>query len=317
MPGKRTVAQTRDRAARRVRRSAIRIGISGWRYAGWRGKFYPKKLPQHRELEFAGQTFNSVELNGSFYSLQLPSSYQRWRDATPENFIFAIKGARFITHLKKLRGVETALANFFASGVLALREKLGPILWQLPPGLGFDPARLRDFLQMLPRNVRDAAKLARKHNNKLKARAFAKVDPTTAGRPLRHAMEVRHATFLTPSFFELLREHNVAFVFADTAGKFPYAEDLTADFVYIRLHGAEQLYVSGYSETVLEWWANRIRLWRKGKQPRDATLVSKEKIAAKFRSGSERDVFVYFDNDAKVHAPFDAIRLGQLLGIRG
>jgi len=314
MPGKRTAAQTRDHAPRRVRRADIRIGISGWRYAGWRGKFYPKKLPQRRELEFAGQTFSSVEINGSFYSLQLPSSYQRWRDATPENFIFALKGARFITHMKKLRGVETALANFFASGVLALGEKLGPILWQLPPGLGFDLARLRDFFQLLPRNTCEAAKLARKHNDKLKARAFAKID---ISRPLRYAMEVRHATFLTPPFFKLLREHNVAFVFADTAGKFPYAEDLTADFIYIRLHGAEQLYVSGYGETALEWWANRIRLWRKGKEPRDAKLVSKERIADKWRSGSDRDVFVYFDNDAKVHAPYDAIRLASLLGVRG
>ena len=142
MPKARPAAKTRDRVQRRVIKNELRIGISGWRYAGWRGKFYPKDLPQHRELEFAGASFNSIEINGSFYSLQLPSSYQRWFEATPRDFLFAVKGGRFITHMKKLRGVETALANFFASGVLALREKLGPILWQLPPSLGFDADRL-------------------------------------------------------------------------------------------------------------------------------------------------------------------------------
>src|SRR5205807_10159301 len=166
--------------------SGIRIGISGWRYAGWRGKFYPKDLPQHRELEFAGCTFNSVEINGSFYSLRLPSSYRRWYDATPPDFLFAVKGGRFITHMKKLRDVEVPLANFFASGILALQEKLGPILWQLPPSLGFDPQRLNNFFGLLPRDTQAAAKLARKHDDKLKARAFTKIDPATAGRRLRH-----------------------------------------------------------------------------------------------------------------------------------
>jgi uncharacterized protein YecE (DUF72 family) len=310
MPTTRAAAKTRDRVPRRVRGSDLRVGISGWRYAGWRGKFYPKDLPQHRELEFAGKTFNSVEINGSFYSLQLPSSYERWRKTTPPRFIFAVKGGRFITHMKKLRGVEIPLANFFASGVLALREKLGPILWQLPPSLGFDPQRLRDFFDLLPRTTADAARLAKKHDDKLKARAFARTDPAAAG-PIRYAMEVRHPTFMTPEFFELLREHNIAFVVADSAGKFPYAEDLTADLVYIRLHGAEKLYVSGYNDRALDWWANRIEHWRKGRQPRDAKLVSAHKI-----DNRSRDVFVYFDNDAKVHAPFDAIRLGERFGIR-
>ncbi|HZR79408.1 MAG TPA: DUF72 domain-containing protein [Chthoniobacterales bacterium] len=266
-------------------------------------------MPQRRELEFAAQTFNSVEINGSFYSLQLPSSYKRWHDETRPDFLFAVKGGRFITHMKKLRGVEIALANFFASGVLALRAKLGPILWQLPPNLGFDASRLRDFFQLLPRSTAEAAKLAKKHDDKLKSRAFTKID---VSRPLRYAIEVRHPTFMVPEFFELLRNAKIAFVVADTAGKFPYAEDLTADFVYIRLHGAEQLYVSGYTDAALGSWAKRIQFWRKGKQPRDAELVSAKK-------GDEmtRDVFVYFDNDAKVHAPYDAIRLAQLLGVCG
>lgn len=289
----------------------IRIGISGWRYAGWRGKFYPEDLAQRRELEFAASTFNTVEINGSFYSLQLPSSYQRWRETTPPDFLFAVKGGRFITHMKKLRGVETALANFFGSGVLALREKLGPILWQLPPHLGFDADRLREFFSLLPRNMSEAASLAKKHDNKLKARAYAKIDPAAAKRRLRYAMEVRHESFMTPDFFELLRRENIGFVFADTAGKFPYAENLTADFVYIRLHGAEKLYVSGYNDPALDWWAKRINLWRCGRQPRDAKLVGKQQ-----GDGRSRDVFVYFDNDAKVHAPFDAIRLAERLKLR-
>jgi len=191
--------------------------------------------------------------------------------------------------------------------VLALREKLGPILWQLPPSLSFDPDRLKNFFDLLPRDTRAGATLARKHNDKLKARAFTKID---ISRPLRHAIEVRHPTFMVPEFFELLRQQNIAFVIADTAGKFPYAEDLTAEFVYIRLHGAKKLYVSGYDDRALDWWANRIKLWRKGRQPRDAKLISKK------TSGSDRDVFVYFDNDAKVHAPFDAIRLAKKLGVR-
>ena len=304
----RSTAKTRDRPRSSITAGQLRIGISGWRYAGWRGKFYPKDLVQDRELEFAATTFNSVEINGSFYSLQLPSSYQRWHDATPPGFLFAVKGGRFITHMKKLRGVETALANFFASGVLALRHKLGPILWQLPPNLGFDPKRLRDFFALLPRNLRQAVKLAKKYDDKLKTRPFIKLDRAMGARELRHALEVRHQSFMTPEFFELLREQNVAFVIADTAGKCPYSEDLTADFVYIRLHGAERLYVSGYNDRALDRWAHRIRFWRSGQQPRDARVV----VASK-SDNRPRDVFVYFDNDAKVHAPFDAIRLAERL----
>ena len=283
----------------------LRIGISGWRYPGWRAKFYPKDLPQRRELEFASRAFNSIEINGSFYSLQIPSSFERWYGETPAGFLFSVKGPRFITHMKKLRDAETPLANFFASGVLALREKLGPILWQLPPNLGFDADRLSRFFDLLPRTTRQAARLARNHDERLKGRAWTRTDQA---RPMRHALEVRHATFLTPEFFELLRAHRIAFVFADSAKKWPYAENLTADFVYIRLHGAEQLYVSGYDPAALEWWASRIKYWRDGKHPRDATLVGPET-----GDNLARDVFVYFDNDAKVHAPFDAIELTRRL----
>ena len=293
-----------------MKRSAgLRIGISGWRYPGWRGKFYPKGLPHRRELEYASDAFNSVEINGSFYSLQRPSSYQRWYAETPDDFLFAVKGGRFITHMKKLRDVGTPLANFFASGVLALREKLGPILWQLPPNLGYDKERLEVFFNLLPRSTREASELAKKHDDKLKARAWTKIDPVPAR--LRYALEVRHQSFMTPEFFDLLRKHNVAFVIADTAGKFPYSEDLTADFIYIRLHGGKELYVSGYDDKALDWWSNRIEHWRKRRQPRDAKTIARPKAGP-----TRRDVFVYFDNDAKVYAPFDAQRLAERLGLK-
>lgn len=257
------------------------------------------------ELEFASREFNSIEINGSFYSLQRPSSYQRWYADTPPGFVFSVKGARFITHMKKLREVKAPLANFFASGVLCLREKLGPILWQFPPNFGWNKERFSEFFDLLPHDTMAAAKLARKYDDKLKAGAWTKADAT---RPIRHCVEIRHSTFMVPEFFDLLRQHNIAFVFADTAGKWPYAEDLTADFVYCRLHGSEQLYVSGYSDKELEWWANRLEHWRKGKQPGDAKLASDRKAKP-----GKRDVFVYFDNDAKVHAPFNAKTLAEKL----
>src|SRR6266480_1800491 len=219
----------------------LRIGISGWTYVPWRGTFYPKDLPQKKELFYASRQLNSIEINGSFYSLQTPGSYRKWYDETPEGFVFSIKGGRFITHMKRLRNVRPALANFFASGVLALHEKLGPILWQLPPSMKFDAALLQSFFDLLPRDTKQAAALARRHDDRLKTRAFMTID---ANRPVRHSLEVRHETFKDPAFIKLLRANNIALVVADTAGKWPYMEDVTADFVYCRLHGDEELYVS-------------------------------------------------------------------------
>jgi uncharacterized protein YecE (DUF72 family) len=296
--------------ATKWRRGDLQIGISGWTYPPWRGVFYPKKLAHRLELQFASREFNSIEINGSFYSLQRPSSYQRWYAETPPGFVFSVKGGRFITHMKKLRDVEVPLANFFASGVLCLREKLGPILWQFPPNFGWNRERFTAFFELLPRNTTEAAKLAKNHDAKLKWGAWTKAD---AVRPIRHAVEIRHPTFMGPDFFALLRRHNIAFVVADTAGKWPYAEDLTADFVYCRLHGAEQLYVSGYSDPELEGWANRLKHWRKGMQPRDARLVCERKTGGRGR----RDVYLYFDNDAKVHAPFNARTLARKLQLQG
>ena len=282
----------------------LRVGISGWTYAGWRGVFYPPAVPQKRELEYASRQLNSVEINGTFYSLQRPSSFQTWYDVTPPRFEFAIKGSRFITHMKKLNDVDVALANFFASGVLALREKLGPILWQFPPQLAFNYDRFARFLEMLPRTTAEASKLARKHDDRLKERAFLKAE---TDRPVRHAFEIRHDSFLDDRFVELLRAHRAALVFADTAGLWPYAEDLTSDFIYIRLHGASELYTSGYSDKELDHWAERIRSWSQGRQPRDAALITTSSPPRR----AQRDVYVYFDNDRKVRAPFDAMRLAE------
>jgi uncharacterized protein YecE (DUF72 family) len=268
----------------------IRIGISGWRYPPWRGVFYPKGLAQRRELEYASRRLTSIEINGSFYSLQRPEHYLAWRAETPEGFLFSVKGPRFITHMKKLRGVETPVANFFANGLLALGDKLGPVLWQLPPNLGFDAARMDDFLSLLPRTTAEAARLAAGHDEKVEGKTWLTTD---ADRPLRHAVEVRHGSFETDAFLEILRRHVVGIVIADTAGKWPMIMDTTSDLAYVRLHGAEELYVSGYDDAALEVWADRIRGWH----------------------AAGRDVVVYFDNDVKVRAPFDAIRLHQLLGL--
>ena len=286
----------------------VRIGISGWRYPPWRGVFYPPGLPQRSELAFAATCFPSIEINGSFYSLQTPDSYQRWHDETPEDFVFSVKGPRYITHLRRLRDVGTPLANFFASGLLRLRGKLGPVLWQFPPNFRFRAELLEPFFAMLPHSSADALRLARRRDARMHGRSALAID---ADRPLRHAIEVRHESFRDPAFVALLRRHAVALVVADTAGKWPLLEDLTSDFVYIRLHGDEELYVSGYTDAALQGWARRIAAWSAGGEVDDAVHAS----PAGPRKRRARDVFCYFDNDAKVHAPFDAAELSRLLGL--
>jgi uncharacterized protein YecE (DUF72 family) len=287
----------------------IRIGISGWRYPPWRGVFYPEDLVQREELHYASRCFPTIELNGSFYSLQYPQSYARWHADTPRGFVFAVKGPRFITHIRRLREIEAPLANFFASGVFELREKFGPILWQFPPSLRYDRDLFARFFERLPRDTEAALKLARRRDFRMKGRARLGID---RNRKLRHAIEIRHSSFLDEDFVALLREHRIALVVADTAGKWPRVEDLTADFVYMRLHGDEQLYVSGYTDAALERWAARIRAWSAGSQVDDAELIS-EKPPKRCAS---RDVYCYFDNDAKVKAPVDAIKLTEKLGLR-
>lgn len=283
-----------------------RIGISGWRYGPWRGVFYPDDLVQRDELAFASRAFPTIEINGSFYSLQRPESYLSWYDATPRRFVFAVKGPRFITHTLRLRNIEKPLANFFASGLLALREKLGPILWQFPPNFRFDPESFEAFLALLPRNMHEAAELGRRHDAHLKRRAWLEI---TRNHRLRHAVEVRHDSFVDPAFIDLLRKYGVAFVVADTAGKYPRYFDVTAPFVYVRLHGDKTLYSSGYTPAALKEWARCIRAWSRGTQPSGVARIA----TTAPRKASSRDVYVYFDNDMKVKAPRDATSLASML----
>jgi uncharacterized protein YecE (DUF72 family) len=262
-----------------------RVGISGWTYPGWRGDFYPTGLPHRRELEYAAEQLTSIEINGSFYSLQRPSSYARWRSEVRDDFVFSVKGGRFITHLKKLRDVEVPLANFFASGVLNLGSALGPFLWQLPATSTYDAEVLRDFFALLPRTTTEAARLALRHDDKLTG------DRLWSGeveeRPLHHALEPRNPTFGTDEALALFAEHDVALVVADSAGKWPRFDAAVGPIVYVRLHGDTELYTSGYSDEAIDAWAERLAGW----------------------TGSGRDAYVYFDNDAKGFAPHDARRL--------
>lgn len=281
-----------------------RIGVSGWRYAPWRGKFYPDGLPQKEELRYASRCFNSIELNGSFYSLQTPDTYADWYRDVPKDFVFAVKGSRYITHMLRLKMVKTALANFFASGVFELEGKLGPILWQLPPSFGYDRGRLQSFFEVLPRNGAEASKLASRHDGRLKARARLKTKPE---RKIRHAIEVRHKSFEQPEFIDLLRRYGIGLVVADTAGKWPSMEDVTADFVYVRLHGDKKIYESGYTEAALDKWAEKVEAWRGGGQIENARTASTKLPPRR----SSRDVYVYFDNDQKVRAPVDAMSLAS------
>jgi len=277
----------------------VRVGISGWTYAPWRGNFYPAGLLQSDELSYASRQVETIEINGTFYGLQRPDAFARWYDETPQRFVFAVKGPRYITHIRRLREIETPLANFFASGVLRLEEKLGPVLWQFPPTFRFDAERLDHVLALLPRDTEAAAALAEGRSAWLAERAWAK---TGHRRDLRHAIEIRHQSFLDPAFVALLRRHRVALVFADSVA-WPYAEDVTADFVYLRLHGSEELYASGYSDEALDHFAARIKLWAQGLEPNDARLIDSDTRPAPH---GPRDVFAYFDNDAKVRAPVDA-----------
>lgn len=279
-------------ASSRRRPGRAYVGISGYNYPRWRGPFYPPDLAARRWLEYAGRQFNSIELNGTFYSLKSPASYRRWVAETPapDRFVFAVKGSRFITHNLKLTRALVPLGNFYGSGVLALGRKTGPFLWQLPPQLRFNAGRIEAFLRLLPRGSAAAERLARRHDARLEHRALTKA---AARVRYRHAFEVRHPSFFTPEFYELLEAWNCALVISDTAGKYPCVEQVTANFVYVRLHGSTTLYASDYSEAELDAWAGRARQWLE----------------------HGLDVYVYFDNDALAHAPRNARALSTRLGI--
>ena len=265
------------------------VGISGYDYAGWRGRFYPREHPRRKWLEYASSLFNSIELNGTFYSLKSPDVFRRWAEQTPSRgFVFAIKGSRFITHNLKLRRAEGALANFYASGILSLGRKTGPFLWQLPDSYGFDAERIETFLRLLPRTSAAAEDLARGHDARLRRGALVEA---AARVRYRHAFEVRHPSYFVPEFFALMRKRRIGYVIADTAGKWTLREEVTAPFVYVRLHGSRVLYGSDYTEEELRTWAAHIRRWR----------------------AAGRDVYVYFDNDRHAYAPHDAMALTRIL----
>jgi len=285
--------------------SDVRIGISGWTYKPWRGQFYPEGLPQKKELAHAASVFRSIEINGTFYSMQHSESFAQWAEATPDDFVFAVKGPRYLTHMLKLRNAEAPLGNFFASGPLRLGAKLGPILWQFPPNFRFNPEKLETFFALLPRDTEAAARCGRRHDHRLKGKAWLKVDRR---RKIRHAMEVRHESFRDPAFIALLRKHDIALVCADTV-EWPLLMDATSDFIYVRLHGNTELYRSAYSPRELKRWASRIVAWRDGRPMTDAHF-----IAAKPAAARPRDVFVYFDNTDKLQAPKDALSLMRLVG---
>lgn len=281
----------------------IRIGISGWQYDGWVGTFYPKGLSAKKELQFASQHFNSIELNGSFYSLQKPQSFKNWSDQTPDDFVFSIKGPRFITHIRRLKDCEGPLANFCAQGILRLGKKLGPILWQLPPTFKFDPEILESFFKLLPHTHKDAAVIAANHDRWMNARAWLEAEHDA---PLRHAVEIRHESFANEEFIAILRRNDVALVVADTP-QWPRLFDVTADFMYCRMHGSEKLYSSGYTPEAIAQWAERILAWSRGEE----ATGGEKACGIDGPKQPKRDVFVYFDNDLKVRAPYDAQALHQ------
>jgi uncharacterized protein YecE (DUF72 family) len=267
----------------------VRVGVSGWRYASWRGDFYPQGLVQRRELEYVASKMSSVELNGSFYSLQRPSTYQGIVDSTPDDFPVAVKGSRYITHMKQLAGVETALSNFLASGVLALGGQLGPMLWQLPARTAYDEERLAAFFDLLPRSTGAAAEVAKRHDDKLAGDRV--LTECAVDRPIRHVLEARHRSFAERGSLALLEKHDIALAASDSPGTWPYFEEQTAGLMYVRLHGHTELYASGYSPRSLDRWAEKVRAW----------------------CADGLDVYVYFDNDARGHAPHDAVALIERL----
>jgi uncharacterized protein YecE (DUF72 family) len=279
--------------------SEFRIGISGWRYAPWRKQFYPEGLKQDKELYFASRAVNTIEINGSFYALQTPERYQGWYKDVPDDFKFSVKAPRFITHIRRLNDVEHPIANFFASGVLHLKNKLGPILWQFPPSFRFDSELFEAFLALLPVTTTEAAKAVKKYRDDFE-------NPIKKSERIRHCVEIRNKSFIESEFFDLLAKYDVAFVFADSAGRFPYAEEITSDFIYMRLHGDTELYKSGYTDEALDRWFSRMKTWSRGNQPGDANLVRAKKAQT---ANEERDIFCYFDNTDKLWAPYDARKI--------
>lgn len=278
----------------------VRAGTAGWVYAPWRGSFYPPGLPQKQELAYASARLGAIEINATFRAFQNPASFARWREEAAEGFVFCVKGHQFITHIRRLKEVETPLADFFASGLFNLGEKLGPICWQLPDTLPFDAERIARFLALLPKDKEAAEALARRHGDRLKHPPV--VEAKGVGK-VRHALEVRHESYRDPAFIDLMRQHNVALVVSDTAD-WP-ARDLTADFGYLRLQGPPG--GDHYDAAGLDDWAATIAAWADGK-PAPA-----EGLIAPAAEPVPRDVFCFFVRTDKEHAPMNAITLTERL----
>jgi uncharacterized protein YecE (DUF72 family) len=256
---------------------SIRVGVGGWVFAPWRGEFYPEGLPQARELDYASRRLTTIEINGTFYRTQKPDSFRKWAAETPDDFVFSVKGPQFATHRRVLAEAGGAVDRFFASGVLELKSKLGPVLWQMPPTKKLDPEDFAAFLALLPQHL--------------------------DGRPIRHAVEVRHASFAVPSFIALLREFSVAGALVES-DKHPLIADVTADFVYARLQRSSEKLKTGYAPRDLDRWARRARAWSDGALPDDLPTVAEP---AKPRAGL--DVFIYMIAGAKLRAPAAAMAL--------
>ncbi len=255
----------------------IRVGIGGWTFAPWRGTFYPKGLPQRQELEFASRQVTSIEINGTFYGTQKPESFKKWHDETPDDFVFALKAPRFVTHRRVLADAAESIARFVQSGITALGEKLGPINWQMAPTKAFDPDDFEAFLKLLP--------------------------PTVDGLALRHAVELRHPSFATAACVDLLRSYGVAAVGADSAS-FPTIFDLSAPFVYVRLQSADEGLENGYAPKALDQWRERAHLWATGHKPTDLPMLSNDNSPQHAgKNGGGPDVFLYFINGFKPKAP--------------
>ena len=255
----------------------IRIGVGGWTYQPWRGVFYPEKLPQRQELEYAASRLTSIEINGTFYGSQKPESFLKWKSEVPDGFVFALMGPRFATNRRVLAEAGDSIKRFYDSGVLELGDRLGPVLWQFAPTKKFDAADFGQFLELLPR--------------------------TLDGRALRHVVEVRHDSFCVPEFVTLLRRFKTPVVFAEHAS-YPAIADLTGDFVYARLQKGKDSVKTGYPPKALEAWAKRLATWANGGEPGDLPRITATKPKQQ-----KRDVFAYVIHEGKIRAPAAAMEL--------
>jgi uncharacterized protein YecE (DUF72 family) len=260
----------------------IRVGIGGWTFEPWRGVFFPPDLPQSRELEYAASQLTAIEVNGTYYGTQSPSTFRKWGESAPDGFVFALKAPRFAVNRKVLSEGKESMERFFDSGIEALGDKLGPILWQLAPTKKFNADEIAAYFDLLPKEV--------------------------GGRKLRHAVEARNETFRDPAMVELARKHGIALVFADSA-KYPAFADVTADFVYARLEDAEEAEETGYTAGELDRWADVARTWAEGGAPEGLPYVE---TAAPPKQ--KRDVFVFMINGAKVRCPAAAKALIERVG---